>query len=83
MACTEEPEDLDLFLSRNPSETGSGRKQVCRMGRTAVFAAAGTVAQEKALEGARNVELHGAAKALSGGKINDHSHSPQQTSLHW
>jgi hypothetical protein len=50
------------------------------MGRTAVFTAAGAVAQEKALKLSRYAEFYGATKALTGGQILVHSHSSPQAS---
>jgi hypothetical protein len=80
VARPEELERLDVFIARHPGNSCSGRKQVCRMSRTAVLAAAGAVAQEKALELSRYAEFHSATKALSSGRIVVHSHSSRRAS---
>ncbi len=58
-------EGRDLVLARKPGDPCPGGEQVCRMGRTAVLAAARAMTQEKAVELSRYVKAHSAAKAFS------------------
>lgn len=61
---------LILSSPGQPDKSGCGREQIGRMRRTAIFAAAAAMAQEKAVQLSRNTKCHCATQALSGGRFS-------------
>lgn len=66
MSCPGKPEHPDMFLARQPGDARRGGKEICRMSRAAILAAARAVTKEEALELSRDMKLHRPAQALTG-----------------